>query len=323
MLDSSRVVVDASVESFHHEDEQYWFTVRAEMGSGAIRNLFRLYEDFYNFHITLLEEFPVESGRAGDQPRILPFIPIPLPQVTDIVTASRRVDLNEYVHELCRLPTRITHHPLMEQLFTVKDGDTEMAAPPSQPHLSTVSNSTTSTTTTTTKTDRRISPTTTTTLGNATHHTTTISTTNTNGGPTTTTTTTTATNNTRRGATVSGSSFGHAPAVSTAALTIGSTAIQGAGVGTGSSGGMAVAAGTMEEMVKIKIAYLDDIMAMRIPTSISLETLRKRIFERLNIDSGKDLSYRDDRGGFATLQRNADIKKAIERSGGKLMIYVD
>jgi len=286
------------------------------MGSGAIRSLFRLYEDFYNFHIALLEEFPVESGRTGDQPRILPFIPIPLKQVTDIVTASRRVDLNEYVHELCKLPTRITHHPLIEQLFEVKDGDTEMPAPPSQPHLSIASTSTTSSTTTT-KTDRRTSPTT---LGNATQNNTTISTTNTNGGAATTTTT----RPNLRGATAAASSFmGHPPAVSTAALTIGSTtAVPGAGVGTGSSG-MVIASGTMEEMVKIKIAYLDDIMAMRIPTSISLEVLRNRIFERLNIDNDKDLSYRDDRGGFATLQRNADIKKAIERSGGKLMIYVD
>ncbi|GJJ69577.1 bud emergence protein 1 [Entomortierella parvispora] len=322
LLDPSRVVVDASVESFHHEDDQYWFTVRVEMENGAIRSLFRLYEDFYNFHIALLEEFPVESGRTGGQARILPFIPIPLQQVTDIVTASRRVDLNEYVHELCRLPTRITHHPLIEQLFEVKDGDTEMPPPPSQqPHLSTISTSTTATTTT--KTDRRTSPTTQ--LGNATTHNnnTTTSTTNTNGGSTTNTTTN-ARANLRAAVSAASASVGHVPAVSTAALTVGSTSatVPGAGVGTGSSG-MVMTSGTMEEMVKIKIAYLDDIMAMRIPTSISLEVLRKRIFERLGIDNDKNLSYRDDRGGFATLQRNADIKKAIERSGGKLMIYVD
>ncbi|KAF8928104.1 bud emergence protein 1, partial [Dissophora ornata] len=84
----------ASVESFHHEDGQYWFSVRVELASGAVRNLFRLYEDFYNFHIALLEEFPSESGRMGDQPRILPFMPIPLPTVTDEVSASRRTDLD-------------------------------------------------------------------------------------------------------------------------------------------------------------------------------------------------------------------------------------
>ncbi|KAG0266429.1 bud emergence protein 1 [Linnemannia exigua] len=313
--DPSRII-NASVESFHHEDDQYWFTVRVELGTGATRNLFRLYEDFYDFHIALLEAFPVESGRVGDQPRILPFMPIPLQVVTDTVSASRRADLDGYVQDLCKLPVRITQHRLVEQLFAVREGDTETFASgltngnghsnghgiggsastghnsPSlgRPSLSNGSSLSSSVR----EQDRRPSP-------------------SSNGGPRAVFA---SRSQSQRSYGDDSPSGGASPSMRSQAQFPGSS--NGSGLGVGGLSGST----SSEEMIKIKISYHEDIMAMRIPVSISFRSLQQKIFERLHSDH-KDLSYRDDRGDFATIQNDTDIRDAIDRSGGKLMIYVD
>ncbi|CAG8556002.1 3310_t:CDS:2 [Acaulospora colombiana] len=91
-------IISASVEMYHFEDERYWFLVRIGLASGCFRLLYRLYEDFYEFQIALLNKFPVEAGRTGEQ-RILPFMPGPLSYVNDMITAQRRADLDVYVKE--------------------------------------------------------------------------------------------------------------------------------------------------------------------------------------------------------------------------------
>ncbi|KAF9142308.1 bud emergence protein 1 [Linnemannia schmuckeri] len=305
-------IMNASVESFHHEDDQYWFTVRVELGSGATRNLFRLYEDFYDFHIALLEEFPVESGRVGDQPRILPFMPIPLQVVTDTVSASRRADLDGYVQDLCKLPSRITQHRLVEQLFAVREGDTETPAGSADgnghgngtpvsgglnsPSLGRSShNNGSSLPSNIREQERRPSPAA-------------------NGGGTRAVFA--ARNQGQRSYGDDSPSGGASPSMRSQAQFPGSN--NGPALGIGGLSGSA----SSEEMIKIKISYHEDIMAMRIPVSISFRSLQQKIFERLHSDH-KDLSYRDDRGDFATIQNDGDVRDAIDRSGGKLMIYVD
>ncbi|KAG9070597.1 bud emergence protein 1 [Linnemannia hyalina] len=309
-------IINASVESFHHEDDQYWFTVRVELASGASRNLFRLYEDFYDFHIALLEEFPVESGRVGDQPRILPFMPIPLQVVTDTVSASRRSDLDGYVQDLCKLPSRITLHHLVEQLFAVREGDTETPAGAANgnAHGNGHGNGTSvsgglnspslgrsgpsngsSLPSNVREQERRTSPAA-------------------NGGGTRAVFSTR--NQGQRSYGDDSPSGGVSPSMRSQAQFPGSNNALSVGVG-GLSG-----SASSEEMIKIKISYHEDIMAMRIPVSISFRLLQQKIFERLHLDH-KDLSYRDDRGDFATIQNDGDVRDAIDRSGGKLMIYVD
>ncbi|KAG0315463.1 bud emergence protein 1 [Dissophora globulifera] len=281
---SSRIVF-ASVESFHHEDEQYWFSVRVELASGAIRNLFRLYEDFYNFHIALLEEFPEESGRVGDHPRILPFMPIPLQDVNDTVSASRRKDLDAYVQDLCKLPNRVMQHPLVEHLFAVKDGD--METPPASGN------------------GRSTSP-----------------------GPGRSSRAPTSAGN--GNGTPQRAGFGHRSQSSLGARSYGddspspgatSPPLRSLPQYLPSSSGNGGGNRGSDEMIKIKISHKDDIMAMRIPASIPYKTLYQKIFDRLQVDGNKMLSYRDDRG--EVFIRNDDhVREAIDRSGGKLMIYV-
>ncbi|CAG8439501.1 1330_t:CDS:2 [Ambispora leptoticha] len=115
-------IITASVESFLFQDDRYWFLVRVELSSGRFRTLYRLYEDFYEFQIALLNEFPAEAGRTGQQ-RILPFMPGPLSYVNDMITAQRRADLDVYIKELLNLPDYILQHPQLQQLFGIREGD--------------------------------------------------------------------------------------------------------------------------------------------------------------------------------------------------------
>lgn len=123
-------VVKASVDQYLRDESRYWFLVRVVMNDGRHRNLCRYYEDFYEFQIALLEEFPAEAGRTGEQ-RILPFMPGPLTYVDDTISAQRRTDLCLYVEELCRLPAHIVRHPLVQDLFSAREGDVESSHPTS------------------------------------------------------------------------------------------------------------------------------------------------------------------------------------------------
>ncbi|CED84732.1 NADPH oxidase [Phaffia rhodozyma] len=107
----------ASVVSFHKEDEHYLFRIHAvflpEDPSERATQLivFRLYNDFYHFQISLLNTFLAEAGRAPDgtphppeqSTRILPLMPGPLEHVDDAITNTRREDLDDYVKKLIAL----------------------------------------------------------------------------------------------------------------------------------------------------------------------------------------------------------------------------
>ncbi|KAF9973018.1 bud emergence protein 1 [Actinomortierella ambigua] len=291
-------LVQASVESFHHEEDQYWYSVRVELASGAVRHLYRLYEDFYNFHIALLEEFPVESGRVGDQSRrILPYMPIPLNVVTDSVSAARRTDLDNYVKSLVTMPQRICSHPLVETFFSVKEGDTE--TPPgagsssSSRDRDTVS-STASVSSPAMGRERAASS---------------ASRASPSGGPR-------AVFQSRSQGPGSFRSYTDDPPSAN-----GSPSMRSQSTFASTTPGGSERAGS-EENIKLKISFQDDIMAMRIPVSVSFRTLQQKVFERLRVDH-RELSCRDAAGEFTPIRSDADWREAADRSGGKLMIYVD
>lgn len=50
--------------------------------------IYQIHIDFYDFQINLLNEYPVEAGKA-DRERILPYMPGPLTQVDDDITGKK------------------------------------------------------------------------------------------------------------------------------------------------------------------------------------------------------------------------------------------
>ncbi|CEP17628.1 hypothetical protein [Parasitella parasitica] len=120
------IVTYTSIDSYILEGDQYWFVVYARVNSSCHRILYRLYEDFYDFQINLLQKYPVEAGKA-DRDRILPFMPGPLTVVDDAITAERQVDLDQYCKDLLKLPRYLSESELVQkQLFGLHDGDIEL-----------------------------------------------------------------------------------------------------------------------------------------------------------------------------------------------------
>ncbi|KAJ9110840.1 hypothetical protein QFC19_001349 [Naganishia cerealis] len=146
-------IISTHVKSFHYEANAYWFRINAlflpdDPQAPAISLvLYRLYEDFYNFQITLLDLFPREAGRttrasdvsritgnrksasgySGTTGRILPYMPGPCDRVDVDITNERRKELDLYLYELLELRSHgggyILRHDHVLGFFTPGSGD--------------------------------------------------------------------------------------------------------------------------------------------------------------------------------------------------------
>lgn len=131
------LVCQASVDSFHQEEGSFWFLVRCAFTSGYSLILYRSYEDFYEFQMSLINDLPVEAGRelpAGarpqDQPkRIIPRLPGPVDRIDEVTCAQRQVDLTIYLDQLCRLPEYVRGHFRFFEFFLIRTGDLEVTQP--------------------------------------------------------------------------------------------------------------------------------------------------------------------------------------------------
>lgn len=131
-------LIELGVPSFHNESGIYWFRLHAAIIPDDPQEpaytliLYRTYEDFYDFQITLLDTFPTEAGRpeeADMEPpqRVLPYMPGPVDeQIDDELTEYRRDELDSYVKALLNLRDvagYILRHDLIRTFFAAKYGD--------------------------------------------------------------------------------------------------------------------------------------------------------------------------------------------------------
>ncbi|KAG6002701.1 hypothetical protein E4U21_002810 [Claviceps maximensis] len=118
--------VRAWVPDFRFSEEKFWFIIVTVLEDGRHWELSRYYEDFYDFQIALLTEFPAEAGNAGKQKRTLPYMPGPVSYVDHAVTESRLHNLDAYVKNLLNQPEYISRCNLVKQFFAPREGDHEV-----------------------------------------------------------------------------------------------------------------------------------------------------------------------------------------------------
>lgn len=138
------ILLEAEVVGFHYEEE-YWFRIIAlYQPYGAFPDaplpyalqleLFRSYDDFYDFQTDLLNAFPHEAGRVDGHPRVLPYMPGPAEVVNHEITASRQVELDDYLKRLADLRFSRARYVLEDVLIRTfcsqKPGDRVREAPP-------------------------------------------------------------------------------------------------------------------------------------------------------------------------------------------------
>lgn len=114
--------LSACIPRWYFAGDKYWYVIEAVMEDGRHWELSRAYQDFYDFQIALLSEFPEEAGNAGKQ-RTLPFMPGPVTYVTVQISHMRRESLDDYIKKLLRMSSYISRCHLVRQLFAPKEGD--------------------------------------------------------------------------------------------------------------------------------------------------------------------------------------------------------
>jgi bud emergence protein 1 len=118
--------VMASVPRYTFADEKFHFIVQCELSNGTHWDLSRIYEDFYELQINLINAFPEEAGQVPGKPRILPYMPGPVQFVTDNISEGRRANLDEYLRDLLRLQQHITCSSIVRNFFAPRQGDYEV-----------------------------------------------------------------------------------------------------------------------------------------------------------------------------------------------------
>lgn len=118
--------IAARIPRYCFAEDKYWFVIEATLEDGRHWELSRYYEDFYDFQIALLTEFPAEAGNTGQQKRTLPYMPGPVNYVTDAITEGRLHNLDAYVKNLLGQPEYISRCNLVKQFFAPREGDYEI-----------------------------------------------------------------------------------------------------------------------------------------------------------------------------------------------------
>lgn len=118
----------ARIPRYCYAENKYWFVIEAELEGGQCWELSRYYQDFYDFQIALLAEFPAEAGNTGTQKRTLPYMPGPVSYVTDAITEGRLYNLDAYVKNLLNQPPHISRCDLVKLFFAPREGDYKIDA---------------------------------------------------------------------------------------------------------------------------------------------------------------------------------------------------
>ena len=95
------------------------------MDDGKHWELNREYPDFYALQTQLMDDFPEAAGRDGHK-RTLPFMPGPLPWVTERLTSERREHMDRYLLSLLSMSPYIVQSQAVRSFFNPRDGDPEV-----------------------------------------------------------------------------------------------------------------------------------------------------------------------------------------------------
>lgn len=118
--------MSASIPRYQFDNDKYWYVIECVMEDGRHWELSRYYQDFYDFQIALLAQFPQEATSSPSGPRVLPYMPGPVTYVTDAISNGRRESLDDYVKKLLALPPYISKCQLVRELFAPRPGDYEL-----------------------------------------------------------------------------------------------------------------------------------------------------------------------------------------------------
>lgn len=293
--------ISAKIPRYCFAEDKYWFVIEAALEDGRHWELSRYYEDFYDFQIALLTEFPNEAGNTGTQKRSLPYMPGPVNYVTDQITEGRQHNLDAYVKNLLTQPPYISRCTLVKQFFAPREGDYEMDPNTVDENYRLSGGSGQSSNDSHANAASRQSS-----RGNL------------NGAGYAGLTAAPARTPSQQQGQASLSANGGGQA---------GVARQTSSLSQPSNNSLSPAmnGGQPAGAMKVKIYYGEDLIAIRVPNDIQYQQLHAKIRDRLKIPEGEEIAlfYKDERSGERPgLMSDNDLDFALQRND-KLILYVE
>ncbi|KAK9762660.1 bud emergence protein 1 [Basidiobolus ranarum] len=259
----------AGVSTYFKQDECYYFEVQITLLDGHNRVLYKLYEDFYDFHVALLKAYPKEAGSAG-QYRIIPYMPGPVTLIDESITIRRCHELNIYVKQLFGLPKYIQESKVLREFFGLEEPGEDEA---NVARKRIVSNRRPS------QDDAEVPD-----------------------------------QNKR----TTSSSTSSDTSISSAVPSIESVSTPLSDIEPFTPVSMVESNSEMATLIKVKIQYEEDLIAIRVPSCITYDALHSKIAERLEKHS-VSLRYRSGSSDYVNLNSQRELQNAW--SNGKLFVY--
>lgn len=286
--------VSARIPRYCFAEEKYWFVIEATLEDGRSWELSRYYEDFYDFQIALLTEFPAEAGNTGEQKRSLPYMPGPVNYVTDAITEGRLHNLDAYVKNLLAQPPYIARCMLVKQFFAPREGDYEIesANAGGEEYRMSGASQHSSTDSPVDGASRQSSRNN---LNNAGYS-------GLSAAP-------------QRPGTNGPGAGGQQQAVTR----------QASSLSQPSQTSLSLGVNQPVSAMKVKLCFNGDLIAIRVPTDIQFQQLSDKVRDRLKIPEGEtmELFYKDEKtGDKPNLISNHDLDTALQRND-KLLLYVE
>lgn len=291
--------ISAKIPRYCFAEDKYWFVIEAALEDGRHWELSRYYEDFYDFQISLLREFPAEAGNTGTQKRTLPYMPGPVNYVTDAITEGRQHNLDAYVKNLLTQPPYISRCTLVKQFFAPREGDYEIDPNAANEDYRLSGGSQPSSNDSPTNAASRQSS-----RGNL----------NAPGFTGLTAAPTSNPTHQKAQSSLTSNGAGNGLRQASSLSQPSNNSLSGAG-----------AAGQQASALKVKVYFGDDLIAMRLPTDVQYQQLYDKIRDRLKIPQGEDIAlfYKDELSlERLSLMSNNDLNSALRRND-KLIIYVE
>lgn len=127
------ILVSATIDAIHVDTNDLWYRIRATYVSPLYLEsvpevnhaqeareliLLRMYEDFYDFHVALMNKMPIELGLSRrDVAPLIPGLP-PRPENNDDnTTAAHRLEMDHYLRALCLVSEPILKSTIVRAFF--------------------------------------------------------------------------------------------------------------------------------------------------------------------------------------------------------------
>uniref|UniRef100_V9KV12 Neutrophil cytosolic factor 1 n=1 Tax=Callorhinchus milii TaxID=7868 RepID=V9KV12_CALMI len=112
-------------------NQHYVYMLMVKWSDLSEKLVHRRFIEIYDFHKTLKEMFPIESGEIDPKSRIIPYLPAPRWMDSQRSTEHRQSTLSDYLHALLNQPQKISRCQWTLNFFKVRADD--LVPPPPHP----------------------------------------------------------------------------------------------------------------------------------------------------------------------------------------------